>query len=129
MESVCKNCGSAFIYRPSQSSGLFCSNDCQGEFTVKRKFVNGSNFRQSMRKYLLKVRGLRCESDACHVDGGYVDSDARAFQIDHVNGNRRDNRHENLKVTCVICHCKTSTWGQGNASGDGLKRMRHQEVA
>ena len=82
-----------------------------------------------MRRYLLKVRGLRCESDTCHVSGGYVDDDARAFQIDHLSGDRNDNRHENLKVTCAICHCKTPTWGQGNASGDGLKRMRHEEVA
>lgn len=124
--AACKSCETVFTYWMSQSRGLFCSNACQGKFTVRRKFINGSVFSQPMRKYLLDVRGLRCEAVSCHVPDGYTDSDVRAFQIDHVNGDRKDNRHENLKVTCAICHCKTSTWGQNNASSEGLKRMWHR---
>ena len=129
MKANCKNCGAEFSYRDSQSGGTFCSNTCQGELTVKQKFVCGSKFSNAMRRYLLKSRGLQCESSTCHAPYGYVDTNPKAFQIDHVNGDREDNRHQNLKVLCAICHCKTPTWGQGNASGDGLKRMRQEEVA
>lgn len=126
--ATCKSCKTVFTYHMSQSRGLFCSNVCQGKFSVQRKFIKDSNFSQPMRKFLLSLRGLRCEAVSCHVLDGYTDNDARAFQIDHVNGDRRDNRYENLKVTCAICHCKTSTWGQNNASNEGLKRMWHGGV-
>tara|TARA_R110000751_G_scaffold73165_2_gene148093 strand:- start:1588 stop:2292 length:705 start_codon:yes stop_codon:yes gene_type:complete len=118
MKANCKNCGSEIEYRDSQSAGTFCSNTCQGEMTVRRKFVYGSYFSPAMRRYLLKARGLQCQSLTCHAPYGYVDTNPRAFQIDHVNGDREDNRHHNLKVLCAICHCKTPTWGNGNASKD-----------
>ncbi len=124
--STCKNCQEPFAFRPSQSRGIFCSNQCRGAFEVTEKFTTGTRFSQPMRKHLLEARGLRCESSTCHTPGGYEESDPRAFQIDHINGHRQDNRSENLQVICAICHCKTDTWGQGNASPEGLKRMRHQ---
>ncbi|MFF3504911.1 HNH endonuclease [Streptomyces sp. NPDC003247] len=35
------------------------------------------------------------------------------LQIDHVNGNWRDNRRENLRYLCPNCHAVTSTWCRG----------------
>ncbi|WP_420918477.1 HNH endonuclease [Streptomyces caniscabiei] len=31
-------------------------------------------------------------------------------KIDHVNGNWRDNRRENLRYLCPNCHALTETW-------------------
>ena len=31
--------------------------------------------------------------------------------VDHVNGNWRDNRKENLRFLCPNCHSQTSTFG------------------
>ena len=40
------------------------------------------------------------------------------LQLDHINGNRRDNRIGNLRILCPNCHTQTHTFaGRGKASG------------
>lgn len=36
------------------------------------------------------------------------------FQLDHINGNRTDNRLENLRLLCPNCHSQTSTFSIGH---------------
>ncbi len=37
-----------------------------------------------------------------------------SMQLHHVNGDRFDNRLENLELICANCHCQTDSWGGRN---------------
>lgn len=32
------------------------------------------------------------------------------LELDHINGNKKDNRLENLRILCCNCHAQTSNW-------------------
>jgi hypothetical protein len=119
MKSNCINCDLEFNYLPSQRRGVYCSNKCQSEYQIKQRFENGIAWNKRMGIYLKQIRGNRCE--VC----GITEHNGKplTFQIDHMNGNRMDNRYENLKVICPNCHTQTDTWGVKNVSDAGKKRM------
>lgn len=72
-------------------------------------FVNGT-FRNGQNS---KVRLLRMgvEDKCVECDGGPVwNGKPITLQIDHVNGDRWDNRIENLRIMCPNCHSQTETY-------------------
>ena len=119
--SNCKNCGDEFTFRPSQSRGLYCSNKCQGRHVVLKKLTEDSNFRKGIRDYINELYDC-CSS--CGIGREY-NGHPLVLQVDHINGNRRDNRIENLRLLCPNCHTQTGTWGVNNASEEGIIRMKH----
>ncbi len=40
-----------------------------------------------------------------------------SLQLDHRNGNPKDNRIENLRLLCPNCHTQTETWGYKSRHG------------
>ena len=86
--------------------------------------VQRSDYRttSSLRKRLIKegLRDPRC--DGC--GGTEWQGQPIPLQLDHINGDRRDNRLENLRLLCPNCHSQTETWCGKNrgryASGPGV---------
>jgi len=123
MKSNCKHCNVEFTWFPSQQSGTFCSRQCSGAYysnlNRKNRLRENTDFQKSTRKYVLEIKGEHCE--CCGISewqGAKL-----TLQIDHINGNRRDNRIENLRVLCPNCHSQTPTFNSKNVSPDGKKRM------
>lgn len=119
MKSNCKNCGIELKYSPSQSKGIYCSRQCSAADRIKEKFEIDTSFTKGMGNHLKKLRGNKCEE--CGIEEW--NSKPITLQVDHVNGNRRDNRHTNLKILCPNCHSQTETFGVKNISKDGYERM------
>lgn len=119
MKSNCKNCGKEITYNPSQSKGFYCTWDCSAADRIKTKFQLDTTWSKGMGTHLKKLRGEQCEECGITEHNGKPIT----FQVDHINGNRRDNRLDNLKIMCPNCHSQTPTFGIKNISEESYKKM------
>lgn len=81
---------------------IFCENTKASSTTVKSRY---------MKK--------RKEDDTVYCDNhcGVIEmwnGETIVLQLDHINGNRKDNKYENLRLLCPNCHSQTSTFGYRN---------------
>lgn len=116
MKANCKYCNAEFKYSPSQSTGTYCSNKCQGLYKIynytfpriERGEVNHTN---TLRKYLKEIKGHVCVG--CGLSDTY-NGKPITLQVDHVDGNSDNNFPDNLRLLCPNCHSQTPTWVSRN---------------
>jgi len=116
----CLNCGKEFNWMPSQTKGKYCCQDCQITHSLKEKIENGNFSKSNAMTYFKRTKEYVCSE--CGISE-YNNKPIR-LQIDHINGDNKDHRQENLRYLCPNCHTQTETWGVRNVSEKGARRLK-----
>lgn len=97
----------------NRSHGSISKNTIPLEEILIQNSNYGSN---QLKKRLIKKELLKNECYSCGLKAVW-NGESIVLQLDHINGNHKDNRLENLRILCPNCHSQTKTH-----SGKRLKR-------
>ena len=93
---------------------------------LEELLTNGPRGRYNIKLRLIAAGLLENSCEECGIsewrDGPL------SLELHHRNGEKHDNRLENLALLCPNCHSQTDSWGGKNATG-ALARLPDQAGA
>lgn len=118
----CRNCGRM----PARPAYVYCSNRCQIDFQYHHyieRWKKGSEsgmqaigvVSRHIKRYLREKYGDKCCS--CGWSRINIHTGVVPLVADHIDGNWRNNREENLRLLCPSCDSLTSTYAGLNRGG------------
>jgi hypothetical protein len=75
--------------------------------------ATSQRFHYNMRKAIIAEGRIPYVCDICE-NPGLHNGQALTLQLDHIDGNRKNNAVVNLRFLCPNCHSQTPTWGSLN---------------
>lgn len=123
----CPNCGK------ETKNKTYCSHSCQMEYQQKQweeKWLSGeiSGFYETnhwgdvpdrIRTYLFRIHNNKCAICGWSQVNPYTNK--IPLEVEHIDGDYKNNRPENLTLICPNCHSLTATY-RGRNKGNGRKK-------
>ena len=82
----------------------------QEKYTLEEVFIANSPVTQKvLRGYIERHNVIQYQCQNCGCNGQWQNG-IISLEVDHINGDNKDNRVENLRYLCPNCHALTSTY-------------------
>jgi hypothetical protein len=128
MQNKCLNCESI----TARKTYKYCSNKCQAEYQYNKyikewlegKIDGGTSsgiVSRHVKKYLREINKNKCE--ICGWSELNVFTGIIPLEADHIDGNHKNNKINNLRLICPNCHALTSTYKALNKGNGRSWRM------
>ena len=116
---ICKWCSKKFKPNLNRKQIKFCSISCAGLFFANNRYINfiekwknglisSEIFSAHIRKYLFEINSSKCE--LCGWSEKNIKTGKIPLDVEHIDGNCKNNKKENLKLLCPNCHSLTPTY-------------------
>lgn len=126
----CKNC-----LKEINPRNKYCSIKCQKEFEYKEyiyKWKKGEitglrgdyQISMNIKKYIFDKYDNRCARCGWGVINKYTNT--LPLEIEHIDGNYKNNKEENLILLCPNCHSLTSTYKGANLNNGRESRSKYR---
>lgn len=125
----CANCGKDHTtYK--WKVGKYCNTKCQQEFQrserIRQWLEEGKDWNLQIPRWVKHFLAEQ-NGDYCSICGiKEWNGKSIALECDHVDGNHKNNRPENLRLLCPNCHSQTVTYKAKNI-GNGREYRRTQK--
>lgn len=126
----CLNCG-----KEIKQKNKYCSNVCQKEFEYKLYINEWKNGIQSglkgeyqisnhIKTYLFNKYGNKCAR--CGWGEKNIYTNKTPLEVEHIDGNYKNNNEENLILLCPNCHSLTATYKGANLNNGRKARSKYK---
>ena len=133
----CLNCNKQLLGRKHYKTKLYCNNKCYNEYIYKKyidRWKNGletghtNTFMVSgyVRRYLFEKynnKCCKCEWSEINIYTGKI-----PLQINHLDGNWKNNKEKNLELICPNCHTLTPNYGSLNKGNGRPGKINYRQV-
>lgn len=107
---ICKNCVSKKI-----------SLAIQKHYLKKYKTYSFEEFPRRLLKFIVWLE----QNERCNVCGySLFNIKTGPYNLHHKDGNRENNKRENLEVLCANCHMMTDNWGHKHSNHPSYEQWK-----